>query len=76
MPSVGRADEMNVAVDEAPEAVAIAVAEEAQRLRRVAVLDVDALQVLHVEVVVEAVDERPDELALVEEMHAAAAARR
>src|SRR5258707_13280980 len=65
---LGRADEMDVALDQPPEEIAVAVAEEAQLLHLGGIGGVDALQVLHVEVVVVAIDERPDEAALVEEM--------
>ena len=50
-------------------AQAIAAAEEADREDLVGVDRVDPLQIVHVELVARAVDERPDELAVLEEMH-------
>src|SRR3546814_9041585 len=52
----------------APERVGIAAAEESQRLHFVRVGRVDARQRLHVQLVVEAVDEGADELALVKQV--------
>ena len=58
------------AVEQAPELVWVAAAEEADRLHVGRVVGVVALQRVHVEPHGAAVDERPDEAALVEEMHA------
>src|SRR3546814_18493197 len=52
----------------APERVGIAAAEESQRLHFVRVGRVDARQRLHVKLVVEAVDEGADELAIVKQV--------
>ena len=59
---LGRADEMQVALDQAPEFVGVAAAEEADLLHVARVVGVFALQRVHVELHVAAVDERPDEL--------------
>jgi hypothetical protein len=59
-PSAG-ADEVQVAVPAAPEAVGVAAAEEAERLHLGGVGHVVPLQVLHVELLGVAVDERADE---------------
>ena len=68
-PSVGRADQMEMAVEEIPEIVLLAVAEEADPLRLGTVGGVFPLQRVHVELEIERIDERPDEPPLVEEMH-------
>src|SRR5262245_39224863 len=60
---------MEVGRDEAEKLVGIAAAEEADREDLVGVDRVDPLQILHVELVVGAVDEWPDEIAVMEEMH-------
>src|SRR6516162_4496956 len=65
---LGRADEMKIALPEAPEEIALAMAEEAQRLHDVGILAVDPLQVVHVEAVVVAMNEGSDEVAIMEEM--------
>ena len=66
---LGRADEVEVGRYHAPEAVLVARAEEAQRVDLVRIERVLALQVLEVELEAEAVDVRPDEAALVPQMH-------
>ena len=68
--ALGRADEVEVAFEQPPELVAVAAAEEADRLHVVRVVGVFALQRVHVELHGAAVDERPDEAALMEEMDA------
>ena len=65
-----RADEMERGGYHSPELVAFAAAEEAQRLRLGIVLGVDPLQGFEVALHLEAVDEGPEELALVHEVDA------
>ena len=60
--ALGRADQMEVAFEQAPELVGVAAAEEAHLLHVVCVVGVFALQRVHVELHRAAVDERPDEL--------------
>ena len=55
------ADEMQVGLEQAPEAVVVAAAEEAQRIDLFRVLDIDALQLREVERAGIAIDDRPDE---------------
>src|SRR5258707_11932925 len=66
--ALGRAGEMAIAVEEAPERIAIAVAEEADRLRLAGVFGIDAAQIAHVEMIIVAVDEGPDELPVMKQM--------
>ena len=66
---LGRADEVEVHGDQSPELVLVASAEEAQRLHLLEIDGVLALQVLEVELEVEAIDEGADEAALVEQVH-------
>src|SRR3546814_13494544 len=63
-----RTEQVQVGTELAPERVGIAAAEESQRLHFVRVGRVDARQRLHVQLVVEAVDEGADELALVKQV--------
>src|SRR5260370_10357035 len=67
---LGRAGEMEIALEEAPERVAVAVAEKADGLRLAGILGVDAPQIAHVEVIIVAVDEGPDELPVMKQMDA------
>src|SRR3546814_1356715 len=59
---------MQVGCELAPERIAVATAEEAQRLHLVGIGRILARQVLHVELVVVAVDEGADELPVVEQV--------
>src|SRR5206468_3404087 len=68
LPALGGTDEMEAALDQTPEFVTVTQAEEPQRLRPGRVGRVDALQRFHVARGLERVDERPEELALVEQM--------
>src|SRR5579863_1642957 len=56
LPAIGRADEMEACRDEAPEQVFVALAEKAQGLVLCRVGRVDTLQIIHVEMVVVALD--------------------
>src|SRR5688572_13808076 len=67
-PALRRAHQMQVAGNDAPPVVFVAAAEESDLQRLLRILGKDAFQGLHVELVVERIDERPDELALVEEV--------
>ena len=67
--ALGRADQMQVRLDQPPELVLVAPAEEAQPLHVLAVVGVDAPQRLHVQLHRPAIDERPDEAAVVEQPH-------
>src|SRR5688572_4587542 len=67
-PALRRAHQMQVAGNDAPPVVFVAAAEEPDLQRLLRILGEDAFQGLHVELVVERIDERPDELALVEEV--------
>ena len=63
-----RTHEMQVGRDQTPEGIGIAMAEEAQAMDLLAVHFVLALQVIHVEVVVEAIHIRSYELTIVEQV--------
>src|SRR3954468_17112902 len=67
-PAFGRADEVQAGIEEAPEAILVAQAQEAQAVDLAGIVGVVALQVLEVELHVGAVHERPDKASLVEEM--------
>src|SRR6266446_7529987 len=67
---LGRTGEVEIALDEAPELIAVAVAEESDRLWLAGILGVDAPQVAHVEPIIVTVDEGPDEMPVVKEMDA------
>ncbi|MNV72088.1 hypothetical protein D3C71_1651470 [compost metagenome] len=60
---------MQVAFKQPPEEVAVAAAEEADRLDVLQVVGVVALQRLHIEFHRPPIDERPDELALMKQAH-------
>src|SRR5208282_4480444 len=67
--ALGRTDEVEAPLDQAPEAVGVAQAEEAEALDLGRIGGIDPAQGLHVEAGIDAVDEGPDEAAVVEEMH-------
>ncbi len=69
LPALGRTGKMQVAGKQAPELVAVAVAEKPQRLALFRVRRVDPLEPLHVEPIVETEDERGDQPALVKDVH-------
>src|SRR5947209_110354 len=65
--ALGRADEVKIALEQAPELVAVTMAEEADRLRLRKIRLIHAAQLRHVEMVALAVDEWPDQAAMVED---------
>src|SRR5260221_2393996 len=65
---LGPAGAMEIVLAEAPEPVAVAVAEKADRLRLAGILGIDAPQIAHVEGIVVAVDEGTDELPVMKQM--------
>jgi hypothetical protein len=67
--ALGGADHVEAALEQAPEFVFVARAEEAELLDLAGVVGVVALQGVHVERHVAAVDEETDEIAVMEEPH-------
>ena len=65
-----RADQMQIRIDQSPEAIGVAAAEEAERLHVVGLVRIDASERIHVEHHPAAIDERSDERPLMEEMDA------
>ncbi len=66
----GRAEQMPVGFEQPPEHVRVPATKEADRLHPRAILRIGPAQRVHVELVFRAVDERSDELTLVEEVDA------
>src|SRR5581483_6330968 len=67
--AVSGAEQVEIACEQTPIEIAVAVAEEADWLTLLRVGGVDAAQIRHVEAVVEAVDKRPGKPAVVENVH-------
>ena len=68
-PVPGRTEQMQVARDQVPKDVLVAVTQEPEFLDLARVGGIVALQIIHVEVIVEPVDERSDELPVVEKVY-------
>ncbi len=67
---LGGADEVDVGIEQPPEGVAVATAEEAEFLHIRRHIGIDAAQIVHVEAHGAAIDEGADELAVMEEVNA------
>ncbi len=61
---------MQIGSHRAPEPIGIAMTEEADRLWRICLLDIDTFQDAHIEVIIEIIDKGTDEFTLLKEMQA------